>query len=251
MPLTEDPDARLKATDGDRWLATRFIDDAAARAEIVALYALDLELAAIPGRATNPLMGEIRLAWWRERLEALAAGGAGGEHPLLGALAASVATGRFPLAPLVTLIEARHAELADPWFEDEAGLDQYLEDLDVGLAGVVTRRLSGDTEAGTFNDAARLAGLGRLMRRPAAADGWPAWWPQTWRKLAEDDGRNDAVLRHLGHKLEALRSRARAAPRLAPAAFPAIAHAVLATDQRSGPVLRRARMLAAVTTGRI
>ncbi len=249
--MTSDLDSSLQAADPDRWLATRFISDPQARAEIVALYSLDLELGAVALRASNPLMAEIRFAWWRERCEALADGGAGGEHPVLAALAPALADGRFPLSALDTMIAARHAELADPWFEDEAGLDQYLDDLDVSLAAAAAVRLDAAADPQALRAAARLSGLARLAQREAAPGTTPAWWPQTWRSLAEETGRADEVLRHLGQKLGQLRLAARAAPRLAPAAFPAIAHAALALERQAGPLGRRLRLTWAVAVGRV
>ena len=60
--MTSELDSSLQAADPDRWLATRFISDPQAQAEIVALYSLDLELGAVALRASNPLMAEIRFA---------------------------------------------------------------------------------------------------------------------------------------------------------------------------------------------
>jgi phytoene synthase len=250
-------DQRLKLADPDRWLATRFIADPAARADVVALYALDLELGAVAARATNPLMAEIRFAWWRERCEALAEGASGGEHPVLTALAPALAPeqdpervrGRFALAAVATMIAARHAELADPWFGDEAGLDLYLEDLDVSLMMAVATRLDPAVNRDGVYAPARLSGLARLARREA--DAIPPWWPQTWRGLADETGRAEDVIGHLRHKLGQLQRAARTGPRLSPAAFPAIAHVALALDRHRGPLARRLRVTLAVATGRI
>ncbi len=249
--MTSNIDSSLKLADPDRWLATRFIADPSARSDVVALYALDLELGAVGLRATQPLMAEIRFAWWRERCEALAQGGEGGEHPVLSALAPALAAGRFPLAAVDSMISARHAELPAPWFEDEAALDLYLDDLDGSLAAAVANRLDPAVDREAITATARLAGLARLAGRDAAEGELPDWWPQTWRNLAEETGRTDEVVRHLGQKLGLWQQAARSAPRLSPAAFPAIAHAALALDRRSGPLGRRLRLTWAVATGRI
>jgi phytoene synthase len=87
-PLDEtDLDALVRRVDPDRWLASRFIADKAKRAEVVALYALNFELARVGESVSNPLAGEIRLAWWRERLEAIAGGADAPGQPVLLALA--------------------------------------------------------------------------------------------------------------------------------------------------------------------
>ena len=249
--MATDLDSRLKLADADRWLATRFISDPSARADVVALYALDLELGAVPQRATTPLMAEIRLAWWRERCEALSEGAAGGEHPVLTALSPALAEGRIPLAAVEAMIAARHVELADPWFEDEAALDLYLDDLDVSLLTTVATRLDAAVDREAVAPAARLCGLARLAHREAVKGAAPPWWPRTWRDLMESADSPDEVIRHLVHKLGQLQQAARTAPRLSPAAFPAITQAALALDPRRGPLGRRLRVTLAVARGRI
>jgi len=46
--MDEDLDALIRRVDPDRWLSSRFVGDPAARADLVALYALDHELARSP-----------------------------------------------------------------------------------------------------------------------------------------------------------------------------------------------------------
>ncbi|MGH8335359.1 MAG: phytoene/squalene synthase family protein, partial [Gammaproteobacteria bacterium] len=54
----DDLDALVKRLDPDRWLASRFIGDSAVRADVIALYAFNLELARIAETVREPLMGE-------------------------------------------------------------------------------------------------------------------------------------------------------------------------------------------------
>ena len=79
-------EAELKARDKDRWLACLYAPEAV-RPGLMALFALDLELAQLVATTTEPMLGEIRLAWWRERLTELDAGRAPAQ-PLLQALLA-------------------------------------------------------------------------------------------------------------------------------------------------------------------
>ena len=65
--------AELQARDRDRWLAALYAP-AATRPGLMALFALDAELAQVVATTSEPMLGEIRLAWWRERLEGLDAG---------------------------------------------------------------------------------------------------------------------------------------------------------------------------------
>ncbi|QYE34417.1 squalene/phytoene synthase family protein [Polymorphobacter sp. PAMC 29334] len=60
----------VRARDRDRWLATLY-SPSAIRPALFALHALDLELAQVVATTTEAMLGEIRLAWWREALTKL------------------------------------------------------------------------------------------------------------------------------------------------------------------------------------
>src|SRR5215470_6718194 len=99
-----DLDDLVRRIDPDRWLSSRFIADPAARADVVALYAFDHELARAPKVASNALMGEIRLTWWREALDEIFEGRPVRRHPIAEALADVVARRRLERAPLEAMI---------------------------------------------------------------------------------------------------------------------------------------------------
>ncbi len=77
--------AELKARDRERWLSTLWAPQAARNA-LVAIHAYDLEQQKIVAEAREPMLAEIRLAWWREQLEHLSAGELAPPQPLLRAL---------------------------------------------------------------------------------------------------------------------------------------------------------------------
>lgn len=78
----------LKQRDREAWLACLYAA-APARPALVALLALDAELAHVVAATTEPLLGEIKLAWWRDRLTELDHGPAPAQ-PLLQALQSRV-----------------------------------------------------------------------------------------------------------------------------------------------------------------
>jgi len=118
---TDDLDALVRRVDPDRWISSRFIADPQARADVVALYAFDHELARAPRASSNPLIGEIRLTWWREALDEIFEGRPVRRHPTAEALADVVARRGLARAPLEALIDARYRELdAEPMGEAEA-----------------------------------------------------------------------------------------------------------------------------------
>ena len=108
-----DLDDQARRLDPERWLSSRFIADPAARADAMAVYAFDYELARAPKVASNALMGEIRLTWWREVLDEVFEGRPIRQHPTAQALAAAIGRHGLPRGPLEAMIDARYREL-DP-----------------------------------------------------------------------------------------------------------------------------------------
>ena len=251
-PPDADLDARVRRFDPDRWLASRFVADPAARATVVAIYALNDELARVGESVTTPLVGEIRLAWWRERIEAIAAGQAAPGQPALQALAPAIASGRLPAALLDALVEARHADLEPTPFADDAALARYLDGTAGAVMGLAARALDAEAPLRAVVEAGRAWGLAALHRTRTA---WKArgrsWVPASWRAPdAEDLGRRvaqevDAALARAGAELKPLPV----------VAFPAVAYAALARrharGRPPGELERRGRLLLAVLQGRL
>ena len=106
VPQGETLDAQVRAADIDRWLSSRFVADERLRADLIALYAFEAELMAIPTRVTQPLLAEMRYVWWREQMDGVFAGTARKGHPVLEALTDVVARHGLARAPFDALIEA-------------------------------------------------------------------------------------------------------------------------------------------------
>lgn len=145
-----DLDGQVRAADPDRWLSSRLVADPALRADLIALYAFEAELSAIPKRVTQPLLAEMRFTWWAEQLDGVFAGEPRKGHPVLEALAAAVAGRGLQRAPLEALIDA-HLDRAH-------GRSHDLEALFTGPA-VEAARLLGAPEPDLAAPAGRLWGL--------------------------------------------------------------------------------------------
>jgi phytoene synthase len=102
-----DLDEVVRRHDPDRWLATRFIADKAARADVIALYAFDHELSNIARMTKEPVMAEIRLTWWTEVLDEIYEGRPVRRHPVALALADIIARHKLPREPFDSMIEPR------------------------------------------------------------------------------------------------------------------------------------------------
>jgi phytoene synthase len=219
----ENLDDLVRRVDPDRWLSSRFIGDAQARADVVALYAYDHELARAPKVASNPLLGEIRLTWWREVLDEAFEGRPVRHHPTAQALAAAVARRRLPREPLEAMIDARYRELDDAPMSEREALD-WARDTGGQAAALAASLLDPSAET---SGAAPAGALWALGRRAVQAPG-------------------------LKPAFDALRAEARQAARsLSVAAFPAVAHAALAGQPGGSELAKRLRVTLAVARGRI
>ncbi|CAN5581992.1 phytoene/squalene synthase family protein [soil metagenome] len=232
-----DLDALVRRVDPDRWLASRFIADLKARADVIALYAFNYKLARVAGGVTNALMGEIRLTWWREAMDEVAAGQPPRKHPTVEAV---VAAG-YPLAALAQMAEARMADLDAAPFEDEAQTLAYIDATAGAVMMLAAWRLDSESDLHTIKSAARAYGLAGLWRlRLAGVQRLPADWTQA------------DVRRRVREALAKARGDLKT---LSIAAFPAAAPAALAKAQ-SGPrelsaLETRIRLTWAVASGRV
>ena len=237
MADTETLDDLVRRVDPDRWLASRFIGDLAARADVIALYGLNYELARVAGGVTNALMGEIRITWWREAMEELAAGKPPRKHPNVEALAAS----GFDPNVLAALADARFTDLDEGPLKDEAAVLAYVDATAGALAVLAARRLDPSADPHAVKGAARAFGLTGLWRLKQAGR---SRLPEAWT-LAD-------VAARVEEQLKAARGEVRGLP---VAAFPAVAPAALVRPylkgREMGDLEKKARLTFAVATGNI
>lgn len=237
--MNADLDAQVRRMDEDRWLANRFAP-ADVRARLIALYALNDEIARATEAVKQAAIGDIRLAWWREAIAEVYEGKTPRAHPVLLAFAAARAD--WPQAPFEALIEARARDLDVAPFANALALDAYVD----ATAGAVMRlamHACGAEASDRFvTDAARAWGVTAWLRARRAA---PV-------------GETEASL--IARARETY-ERARAVAKTMPsAAFPAIGYVALvpgylrALEQgkRERPLLsRQFSLLAASATGRL
>jgi phytoene synthase len=223
-------DAAVRAADPDRWLASRFIADAGLRADVIAIYAFDHELRRVREVATEPLMAEIRLTWWREALDEILDGKAARGHPTLVALAGAIGRHGLDAAALRSMVEARLTALDGVDVDDATVLDRHI-DWTAGAVMALALTVLGHPGAAPFRHLAE------------------AWW------IAEQV-RGGARAPALVARGRAALAKGRAAVRgLPPQAFAAVAYVALAgpylARRSPGPLEARLRVLGAVISGRV
>lgn len=119
-------DRAVRRADEDRWLASRFAAPEV-RERLIAIYALNDEIARSSEVVSQPGLGDIRLAWWRDALAELQIDEAAHAHPALRALAGAHAQTPLPHEVMQRLIEARARDLDRTRFATWAELDAYAE----------------------------------------------------------------------------------------------------------------------------
>ncbi len=232
---------QVRRHDHDRYLCTLFAP-VGARDAILALYAFNVEIAKVRETVSEPMMGQIRLQWWREVIENAPQGDLR-KHPVAMALGAAIRDHGLPAEPFERLLVARESDLVDEPPETLAELEAYAEATastlielaltvlraDDDAARAVARHvgvawaLTGLLRAVPFHAARRQVLLPRDLTRAAGLD--------VGRML---DGRPDDALPTVARQVaEAARAHIDAAralrDRVPRAAVPALLPAVLAT----------------------
>lgn len=168
-----------RAGDRDRYLSALFAP-APARDGLMALIALNVELGRIADMVSEPILGEIRLQWWRDALDALEDGRQTG-NPTADAVGAAMRAHGLPKPLLLGLVDARSFDVSGGIMPDMPALKAYLRK----TAGTLFA-LSGRVVAGTPlspDDAAREAGLaygltGLMRALPAHAAAGRLYLPE-------------------------------------------------------------------------
>jgi NADH dehydrogenase [ubiquinone] 1 alpha subcomplex assembly factor 6 len=149
--------------DHDRFLTALFAAGPA-REHLFALYAFNLEIARIRDMVSEPLLGEIRLQWWREGIEAVYSGQGVRAHPVLQGLDVTIQQCGLPRMPFDILIDA-HAgdfEMSPP--VSMAAMESYADATSAGLMRLALGLTGGGVPDATVRHAGLAWGLTGLLR---------------------------------------------------------------------------------------
>jgi len=156
---TVDPAAPVELArryDHERFLASLFMP-ADRRPAVWALLAFNLEIARVREAVSQPVIGQIRLQWWRDAIDEIYTGKPPRRHEVVEPLAAAIEAHRLTRTHFDTLIDGREFDLGDEPPESLAALERYVEktssrliDLQLEILGV---------EAPAAFEAARHVGI--------------------------------------------------------------------------------------------
>ncbi|MDX2275392.1 MAG: squalene/phytoene synthase family protein [Hyphomonadaceae bacterium] len=119
-------DAHVRSVDEDRWLASRFAPRHV-RPRLLAIYALNYEIARTAEAVTHEGIGDLRLAWWSEAVAEIYEGKPVRAHPALEAFERAVKESNLPRPAVEEMIAARGKDLEQAPFDSWGDLDAYLE----------------------------------------------------------------------------------------------------------------------------
>jgi phytoene synthase len=225
----------VRRHDRDRYQTALFAP-ARLREALLALYAFNYEIARVRESVTEPMLGQIRLQWWREVVDAAYAGAPPRQHPVVLPLTAAIRELRLSRRHFDRLIDSRERDLAEEPPATLAALEDYAEGSSAPLVELALEAL-GLREPGP-QEIARQVGIGYalaglLRAMPFHAHARRSYIPTDIaepEELAPGDyaaGRATTALRPVvreiaeiaAHHLSAARERNAAVPRSAIAAL--------------------------------
>lgn len=239
-------DAEVRRVDEDRWLASRFAP-AHVRARLIAIYALNAEIAKTAEVVTQAQIGDIRLAWWREAIEEIRTGKPTRAHPVLQAYAA--ARGVCDDAAWDAIIDARAHDLDAAPFETWDDLNAYIDATAGGVMRLALAACDAAAPAAFISAAAQAWGSVGLLR---AAKHWHARGRQL---LPRSGGSTSELVARASRAYQEAR-----ATTLSSAAFPALGYVALTgsylralqQDRTERPLFKRQlKLVLAAATGKI
>jgi phytoene/squalene synthetase len=154
--------ALVERADPDRFRAA-LAAPPEARPVLLPLYAFNVEVSRAPWVTEEPMIAEMRLQWWRDALEEIAAGKPPRAHEIVTALAPILDA--QAAQTLDRAIAARRWDVYKDPFEDEAHLAEYLDATSGHLMWTAARALGAPAETEpVVRDFAWGAGLAAFLR---------------------------------------------------------------------------------------
>ena len=152
--------AMVRRHDRDRYQTVLFA--AAGRREaLFALYAFNYEVARVREAVTQPMLGQIRLQWWREAVDQAFSGATPRRHDVAEPLAALIRNFAPSRDCFDRLIDARERDLSDEPPASMAELEDYAEASSATLVRLALEILGGRGAAAV--EAARGVGVGYAL----------------------------------------------------------------------------------------
>ena len=152
--------ALVRRHDRDRYQTALFAP-VGRREALLALYAFNYEIARVREAVTQPMLGQIRLQWWREVIAAAFAGAPARQHPVAVPLSAVIREFGLSREPFDRLVDTRERDLADESPASLVTLENYAEGTSAPLIHLALQVLSAREAA--VEETARQVGIGYAL----------------------------------------------------------------------------------------
>ena len=149
---------QIRRFDRDRYLTVVAAPQQAA-SDLAVLYAFNLEIALVRDSVSEPMLGRIRLQWWREAIAEVYEGRTR-HHAVLQSLAALQARTPLSRACFERMIDARESELDEIIPIDLAALEAYAEATSADLLRLAADAAGLDPQSPGLADLIRHVGVG-------------------------------------------------------------------------------------------
>ena len=135
------------------------------RADLMVLYAFNLEIARAPWVTAEPMIAQMRLQWWLDALDEIATGATVRDHEVVTPLAALVRRAALPGGPLRRMVEARGRDIEARPLADLPALWDYLDATAGSLTRLAAQSLGAEGAAlDTAQRFGRAAGAAQYLR---------------------------------------------------------------------------------------
>jgi NADH dehydrogenase [ubiquinone] 1 alpha subcomplex assembly factor 6 len=187
----------VRGHDSDRFQTALFAP-AAYREALFALYAFNYEIARVRESVREAMLGQIRLQWWREAIDAAYGGGPVRRHEIAEAVTAAIRGRSLSRKYFDRLIDTRERDLDDELPPDMAALEDYAEGSSSVLILLALEALGAASPASL--GAARHVGIayaltGLIRAMPAHAQAGRSFIPADLTATAQLDPSDYAALR--------------------------------------------------------
>ena len=163
--------ALVRQYDRDRYQTALFAPTAE-REALFALYAFNFEIARVRESVREPMLGRIRLQWWREAIDAAYGGAAPRRHEVVEPLAAAIRERGLSREHFDQLIDTRERDLDDASPQTLRALEDYAEGTSARLIRLALEALAAATpqaEAAAIEIGIAYALIGLIRAMPVHA----------------------------------------------------------------------------------
>jgi len=181
--------ALVRQHDRDRFTTAMFAPEQS-RESLFALYAFNYELARVHESVREPMMGRVRLQWWRDTLAEIAAGQPPRRHEVAEPLARAIRDHHLSQSTLVRMIDAREQDLLPDPPTTFTQLEDYVEATGGGLNYLALQTLAVRDGKGAASTAAHHVGVGYALAGILRATAFNARFGRSLMPMELDPGRH-------------------------------------------------------------